>query len=114
MNAMLNDARATHDPCLEAWRAATLLVPQFFGGCDAILAATSREEIQPDFAALSDNLNLVTFEDEAYLIALLSSSLDPRAQRLVEAHLHLLTLGRLRAKLGPARRAALARLLEVA
>lgn len=101
------------DPKLEAWRAATLLVPQYFGGRDAILEATSRDDIQPDMAAISENINLVAFEDEAYLIALLSSSLDTRAQRLVEQNLHLLTIGRLRAKLGPSRRAALARLLEV-
>jgi hypothetical protein len=100
------------DPKLEAWRAATLLVPQYFGGRQAILAATSRDEIQPDIAAITESLNLVTFEDEAYLVALLSTSLDPRAQRLVEQNLPLLTIGRLRAKLGPQRRAAIARLLE--
>lgn len=115
MNAMLNDTAAyIPDARLEAWRVATLLVPQFFGGLEVIEAADSREAIQPDFAAIAENLHLVTFEDEAYLIALLSASIDPRAQRIVEAHLPLLTFGRLRAKLGPARRAALARLLEVA
>lgn len=114
MNAKLQIRPAVAaDPKLEAWRAATLLAPQFFGGRDAILAATSRDEIQPDMAVIVENLNLVTFEEEAYLIALLSTCLETRAQRLVEQNLPLLTIDRLRARLGPARRAAIARLLEV-
>jgi len=97
----------------EAWRAATLLMPAYFGGADVIMAAVSCEDIKPDMQAIRDNLALVPFNDEAYLIALVSFADDAQARRLLEESGSVALIGRLASRLSVDQRRALARLMEL-
>lgn len=96
-----------------AWRDAVALLPAFFGGIDVLLSAKSVEDLKPDMAAIRENLPLVSYADEAYLISLVSFVDAAAARRLSDASAcYVGLLGPITSKLTKVQRVALAELIR--
>lgn len=101
-------AAASTDPYFAALVDAALLVPQYFGGVDTIRSATSLEDLKPDYLQIREQLLMVNFDMEAYLVALVGFFDDGQANRLE----YVPRVHRIAAVMNQEQRRRIARLLE--
>lgn len=74
-----------------ALRDAVRMVPEFFGGAEAVDSAKTLSELRPDVAAIRDAIEGVSFAQEAFLIALVGFFDEGHARGFGSCNLHYLT-----------------------
>lgn len=96
---------------LRAWKHAVTPVSGYFGGLEAVIAATDKDHLKPDMPVIRENLSLISTAEEAYLIALVSFVNTAHAERLVADSRSNQLIGHLAGRLSKEQRHAIAQLV---
>lgn len=75
----------------EALKNAVRLIPEFFGGAQAVDSARAFSDLRPDIAAIREAIAGVSFAQEAFLVALVGFFDEGHARGFGSCNLHYLT-----------------------